>query len=162
MGPGRSNVKPEPGAIIAAMKTPRHCGLCHGSRWLAAAVTAWLALPGLTADAAPYGDGTTRAELASWLDSLRARGTIDVSRPLPWRYVFSSTESRRLEALSVELVGAGYWIIMLAADGNGTRLALVRTELHSPASLERRNRDLAAVAQRHGVAYVGVDVVPAP
>jgi hypothetical protein len=125
-------------------------------------VAAWLAAPGLTADAAPHGAGTTRAELASWFEVLRTRGTTDVSKPLPWHYVFAGTESRRVEALSVELVGAGYSIVTLAADGDGARLALTRTELHTPASLERRNRDLAAVAQRHGVRYDGVDVAPGP
>ena len=161
MGPGRPNVKAEPGAIIAAMTNLSPGGLRPASRWLAAAVTAWLALPGLSADAAPHGADTTRAELASWLDALRSRGTITVSKPLPWHYVFSGSESRRLEALSVELVSAGYAIVTLV-PGDGTRLVLARTELHTPASLERRNRDLAAVAQRHGVRYDGVDVPPGP
>ncbi len=84
----------------------------------------------------------TRAELASWLDELRAGGATDVSRPVSWLYVFSSLEGRRLEALSVELVGADYSIATLAPHGEGTRLAVARTELHTPASLERRNRDL--------------------
>jgi hypothetical protein len=144
------------------MAIPGGSSFRRGPRWLAAAVAGWLALLGLTADAAPHGPGTTRAELESWLEALRGRGTTDASQPLPWHYVFSSSESRRLEALSAELVGGGYSIATLAPQGEGARLTLMRTELHTPASLERRNRDLAAVAQRHGVRYEGVDVEPRP
>jgi len=144
------------------MTTPGNSSLRRGSRLLAAAAAGWLALAGLTVDAAPHGTGTTRAALARWLDSLRVSGTIDIAKPSAWHYVFSGSESPSLEALSVELVGAGYSIASLAPLGDGARLVLARTELHTPASLERRNRDLAAVAQQHGVRYDGVDAAPGP
>jgi len=160
MGSVWLNVKPRASAIIAAMTISSSAGLRRASRWLAAAAAGWLALPGVRADAAPPSAGATRAELASWLDELRAGGATDVSRPISWLYVFSSPEGRRLEELSVVLVGAGYSIATLAPHGEGTRLAVARTELHTPASLERRNRDLTALVRRHGVRYEGVDLAP--
>ncbi len=42
-----------------------------------------------------------------------------------------------------------------AADG--MELAMTRAELLTPASLELRNRDLAALARKHGARYDGVD-----
>ena len=160
MGSARLTVKAQAGAIIATMTISSSAGLRRVSRWLAAAAAGWLALPGVRADAAPHGAAATRAELASWLDELRAGGATDVSRPISWLYLFSSPEGRRLEELSVELVGAGYSIATLAPHGEGTRLAVARTELNTPASLERRNRDFTALARRHGVRYEGVDLAP--
>jgi hypothetical protein len=54
-------------------------------------------------------------------------------------------------------VAAGYRILALgpAADG-AQRLAVAKSELHTPASLERRNEELSRLArERNGVRYLG-------
>jgi hypothetical protein len=129
------------------------------SRWrrtFVLVLAGWLA-PTL-APAAPPGPTAPRAELARWLDELRASGAADVGAPQPWRYSFSAAASAGLEALSLELVPAGYSIETLTAGAAGVaRLLVTRRELHSPATLEQRNRELVLLAGRHGVRYDGVD-----
>jgi hypothetical protein len=100
----------------------------------------------------------SRAEWTAWLEQLRATG-IDVAVPLSWRYAFSASDSARLEALSLELVAAGYAIDALQpAAAGGARLGVTRAELLTPAGLERRSRDLGALARKHGARYDGIDV----
>lgn len=116
-----------------------------------------LAVAALHAAAAPQSADATRAELTRWLESLRDAGT-NVAAPLAWRYLFSATATMELEALSRELVAAHYaieWLRPSAADG--FELAVMRVELLTPTALERRNRDLAALARKHGARYDGVD-----
>jgi Regulator of ribonuclease activity B len=109
----------------------------------------------LLATAAPHGVATSRADLQRWLIELRASGAVDVTAPLPWEYVFSDGDERKLEALSLALVGNGYGIATL----RGGELRVVKTELHNAVSLARRNRELEAMARMHGVAsYDGVDL----
>jgi hypothetical protein len=116
---------------------------------------AWAAL----ATAAPHGVAASRADLQRWLTELAATGAADVSAPLPWEYVFSDVDGRKLEALSIALVRDGYRIASL----HGTELRVVKVELHSATSLARRNRELDAMAHARGVAvYGGVDLVPGP
>lgn len=116
-----------------------------------------VALAALHAAAAPHNAGATRAELTRWLESMRDAGT-NVAVPLAWRYLFSASATGGLEALSRELVAGGYAIELLQRGGaGGVELAMTRVELLTPSSLERRNRDLAALARKHGARYDGVD-----
>jgi hypothetical protein len=122
---------------------------------LALAAAAGLAV--LDAAAAPQSESATRAELVQWLERLRDGGT-NIATPVAWRYLFSAPASANLEPLSRELVSNGYAIERLrrgAADR--MELSMTRVELASPAGLERRNRELAALARKHGVRYDGVD-----
>jgi hypothetical protein len=112
----------------------------------------------VTASGAAQHATATRAELKVWLEQLRAAG-VDVAVPLSWRYAFSASDSARLEALSLELVAAGYAIDALQPGGaGGARLSVTRAELLTPIGLERRNRDLASLARKHGARYDGIDV----
>jgi hypothetical protein len=125
-------------------------------------VAACLAL-GLVVEraAAPQSAGATRVELRQWFEQLRAGGA-DVASPQRWRYTFSARSTRPLEALSVELVAAGYAIEVLAAGTAGrAQLSVTRTELSTPAELERRNRDLRSLAGKHGARYEGLDIASA-
>ena len=111
--------------------------------------------------AEPQPPAATRSELARWLERLGAAGT-DVAAPLPWRYSFSAPTTASLEALSLELVAAGYAIEALAqSPGARAQLAMVRAELMTPAALAQRSRDLSALASRRGARYDGVDVAAA-
>jgi hypothetical protein len=108
--------------------------------------------------AEPQSAGATRPELARWLERLGATGT-DGSGPLFFRYSFSAAATASLEALSIELVAAGYAIEVLApTPGERAQLTVVRAELMTPAALERRNRDLSALAAKRSARYDGVDV----
>jgi hypothetical protein len=127
-------------------------------RFVALLVTAWMVLASPYAIAVPQHAKATRAELTRWLDGLRASGT-NVAEPLRWRYGFVASATPPLEALSLELVRAGYAIEALTKGSDeGAQLSLTRVELLAPAGLERRNRELAALAREHGARYVGVDV----
>jgi hypothetical protein len=124
---------------------------------LVCSLGAWTAL----AVAAPHGAATSRADLQRWLTELKAAGAVDVAAPLPWEYVFSDADERKLEALSIALVRNGYRIASLRGTGRGpsSELKVVKVELHTATSLARRNRELEALARAHGVAvYGGVDL----
>lgn len=145
MGARSPNVKPCRTAIIRRMTV-------RSSLFAACVALA------VTASGAAQHATATRAELTQWLEQLRATG-IDVAAPLEWRYAFSANDSARLEALSLELVAAGYAIDALTpGTAGGVRLGVTRAELLTPAGLERRNRDLGSLARKHRARYVGVDV----
>jgi hypothetical protein len=105
--------------------------------------------------AAPGGDAS-RDELRAWFGELRTIG-VRVNTVLPWQYSFEAANGKDLEALSVALVAAGYRIVALGPAAEGAqRLAVATNELHTPATLERRNEDLRRLAREHGgVRYLG-------
>jgi regulator of ribonuclease activity B len=105
----------------------------------------------------------TRGELEDRLTELRAAKTLNVDSPLEWQFVFLGRDSRGLEALSVRLVNDGYRIVSLhAAQQGAMRLRVARIEQHTPATLERRNRELGEIASGYnGTEYVGVEPAPA-
>ncbi len=126
-----------------------------------AALEAWL-LP-IAASAELLDDALTRGELRQRFAVLRAANT-KVDAPLEWQFVFSGNDPRRLEALSVRLVNDGYRIVSLAAAQaqSAGRLRVARVEQHTPTSLERRNRELRAIASEYsGAAYEGVEPLAA-
>jgi hypothetical protein len=113
------------------------------------------------ASAAPHGASLSRVDLQRWLGELAASDAVDVARPLPWVYVFSESDGRRLEALSIALVRDGYRIVALRGPeaGRAGELRVTKVELHNATSLARRNRELAALARAHGIgSYDGVDL----
>ena len=110
------------------------------------------------ASAAPQSSAATRAELTRWFERLAA-SDIQVSAPQQWRYVFSASTTKPLEALTLDLVGAGYAVDTLSAGGAVAELRATRTELLTPAALERRSRELASLARKHHARYDSVDVV---
>ncbi len=105
--------------------------------------------------AAPGGDAS-RDELRAWFGELRMIG-VRVDTVLPWQYSFAAADGKGLEALSVALVAAGYRIVVLGPAAEGAqRLAVANNELHTPASLERRNEELRRLARERGnVRYLG-------
>lgn len=109
------------------------------------------------ARAEPRAGVATRAELTRWLERLAASG-VDVGTQQQWRYTFSASGTERLEALSLDLVRGGYAVEALTASAAGAQLLATRTELLSPAALERRNRELTALARKYGAGYDSVDV----
>jgi hypothetical protein len=129
---------------------------------VAGLVAAALALLATEVGGAPLGAAATRAEASTWLERLGAAGA-DVGVPLAWRYSFSAATTERLEALSLELVRAGYAIESLAParGGGAARLDVTRVELLTPAAVGTRSGELAALARRHRARYVGLDLAAA-
>jgi hypothetical protein len=114
-----------------------------------------------TAAAAPRGPGTPRSELRRWLAELHDARAVDVTAPADWRYIFADADGRKLEALSLRLVRDGYRVVSLRSEADRAELQVAKVELHTPATLERRNSALLALAREFGVrSYDGVDVVP--
>jgi Regulator of ribonuclease activity B len=105
--------------------------------------------------AAQPGPTASRGELTRWLKELRASGRVDVDAPLEWHYAFTARDGRPLEALSVALVGEGYRIVALESSQGRATLRVSKLELHTPATLERRNAQLAGLARSQGADYVG-------
>jgi hypothetical protein len=98
------------------------------------------------------------AELAPAFARLRASAALSADAPLAWRFSFAGDDARALEALSIELVHSGYRIVALRSSGRTSTLTVERTELHTPVTLARRNRELDSLARERGEAYVGADV----
>lgn len=118
------------------------------------AVTAF-ACAAVASAAAPGGDAS-RDELRAWFGELRTIG-VRIDAVLPWQFSFAAADGKRLEALSVALVAAGYRIVALGPAPEGVqRLDVAKSEAHTPASLERRNEELRRFAREHGlVRYLG-------
>lgn len=116
-----------------------------------------LALPfaSVVLAAAPGGDAS-RDELRAWFGELRTIG-VRVDTVLPWQYAFAAADGKSLEGLSVELVGAGYRIAGLEPAGaGGQHLYVVKTDLHTPFTLERRNEELRVLVRGYrSVRYLG-------
>jgi hypothetical protein len=87
-----------------------------------------------------------------------AASGVDVGAPRQWRYAFSASGTERLEELSLALVRGGYAVDKLTGSVAGAQLVATRTELLSPAALERRNSELTALARMYGARYDSVDV----
>jgi hypothetical protein len=154
MRAGGVDIKP------SLVRGPVHAIIAVMNRFVVAAMLAlWSLFATVATIAAPQGPTATVAELQEWFAELRSHA--DVAVPLPWEYSFSDADSHRLEALSLALVEQGYRILALqrSAPGASARLSVAKLELHSPMTLQRRNRELLALARRHGVAvYDGVDL----
>jgi hypothetical protein len=94
---------------------------------------------------------------------IRDAHELKIDGALPWVYAFSGPDSAKVEALSLRLVRDGFRIVSLQSAGGVTVLRVERSELHNPATLEHRNRELAKLARLLGVpSYDGADVGPAP
>jgi hypothetical protein len=128
---------------------------------LAAAAALWLASSAALAE--HFAATLSGPQIELKFKRIRAAHEVGIDRALPWVFSFSGPDSAKLEALSLRLVRDGFRIVSLQPGEGVTILRVERTELHSPASLERRNRELAKLAALVGVpSYDGADVGPAP
>lgn len=131
----------------------------RGARFAAAIVAGGL-LAG-SAQAELLDASLTRAQLREHFTTLRTAGT-RIDAPLEWQFVFTGADSHALEALSVKLVSAGYRIVSLHPGERGSALRVARTELLTPATLERRQRELREITRGHvGTVYEGAEPLAA-
>ena len=121
-----------------------------------------LTLASAVAGAARFPPNVTRAELERALTALRTSRALDVDGPLRWRYRFSTSDARALEAWSVTLVADGFRIVELGpgAAPDLEILVMERVERQTPAGLARMSRELGARARAAGIRYDGFDVLP--
>jgi len=133
----------------------RRAGLARAA--VVALVLAW----STSALAQRFAASISRAQIEIEFERMRAAHELRIDGPLAWTFTFSGADSAALEALSLRLVRDGYAIVSLHSDAGRTVLRVGRTELHTPASLERRGHELSALARGLGVpSYEGADVGP--
>ena len=103
--------------------------------------------------------------LEAMFASMRTSTPWNVDGPLLWGYFFFDPSRAKLVQAANELQSAGYRIVGIEQFQGDQRLRLhvERVEAHTPATLNARNQELYALAERLGLAsYDGMDVGPAP
>jgi hypothetical protein len=123
------------------------------------------------------------AQIEQMFESVRETTDWNIDGPCLWGYFFADESEPRLRAAAAELAAMGYRVVeIFEVDGDdedeedededegedgdepgGFMLHVEKVETHSPLSLFRRNEELYAFAERHGLGdYDGMDVGPAP
>lgn len=104
-----------------------------------------------------------RSQLEAMFSDMRAKAPWNVDGPLLWGYFFLDTSRGKLELAASELAAQGYQIVGIEpVSGGRFRLHVERVEIHSPSSLDARNQQLYALAERLKIgSYDGMDVGPA-
>jgi hypothetical protein len=105
------------------------------------------------------------SQLEAMFSDMRAKTKWNIDGPLLWGYFFFDPNESKLQQISQELVGAGYKLVGLSqVEGRPLyRLHLEKVELHTPNTLNSRNIEFYALAEKYGIrSYDGMDVGPAP
>ena len=105
------------------------------------------------------------SQLQSMFSDMRARAPWNVDGSLLWGYFFFDTRASRLQQIASELAPFGYKLVSLEeVQGKSTfRLHVEKVETHTPETLNKRNGEFYALAEKYGVAsYDGMDVRPLP
>ena len=103
--------------------------------------------------------------LEAMFASMRTSTPWNVDGPLLWGYFFFDPSRAKLEQAANELQSAGYRIVGIEQFQKDQRLRLhvERVEAHTPATLNARNQEFYALAERLSLAsYDGMDVGPVP
>ena len=106
----------------------------------------------------------TLENLQQMFAQMRAEAPFDVDDPLLWGYFFTDPDKRKLRPVAGELKKLGYREVALyrTDDGSTHFLHVERVEKHTPETLNERNAQFYALAERFGVeSYDGMDVGPA-
>ena len=104
-------------------------------------------------------------QLEAMFANMRAKTKWNVDGPLLWGYFFLDPSEPKLEQAANELGATGYRVVgVKKVDGKDLhRLHVERIEVHTPLTLNERNNELYAFAEKRGIAsYDGMDVGPAP
>lgn len=127
--------------------------------WLLSAAVA-LTAPAVMAQASRI----SLAQLEKMFASMRAGTKWNVDGPLLWGYFFFDPSDAKLQVAAKELQEAGYRVVGIQQVAlQRFRLHVERIEAHTPSSLDARNGELYAFAEKHQLAsYDGMDVGPAP
>jgi hypothetical protein len=101
------------------------------------------------------------AQIEAMFANMRAKAPWNVDGPLLWGYFFFDPSREKLERAAGELQAAGYHVagISQVQGQQRFRLHVERVEIHTPVTLDARNQELYAMAERLGLAsYDGMDV----
>ena len=105
------------------------------------------------------------SQLEVMFSNMRANTKWNVDGPLLWGYFFLDPNENKLQQAAAELESAGYHLVSVApVPGKQLfRLHLEKVEVHTPISLNQRNMEFYAFAEKHSIAsYDGMDVGPVP
>ena len=105
------------------------------------------------------------AKLETMFAQMRANTKWNVDGPLLWGYFFLDPSAEKLKHAATDLEAMGYRVVGIApgAGRQVFRLHVERVEAHTPASLNARNNEFYALAEKYSLAsYDGMDVGPAP
>lgn len=110
--------------------------------------------------------GGSREQLEQMFANISKQSGWDMSKNMLWGYFFTNPSREPLELASRDLSRLGYRVVKIylsdkehPTDTDLWWLHVERVEVHSVASLFKRNAELSAFAQRHRLAsYDGMDV----
>lgn len=102
-----------------------------------------------------------REQIDSMFSHMRAKAPWNVDGPLLWGYFFLSSDRKRLKQVASALAHKGYRVVGIQAQQGELNLHVEEVETHTPASLDARNQEFYALAERYGASYDGMDVGPA-
>ncbi|MES3020602.1 MAG: ribonuclease E inhibitor RraB [Pseudomonadota bacterium] len=113
--------------------------------------------------------GGSRDQLEQMFGNIAQKSNWDMSKSMLWGYFFTNPSRRPLEVASEDLSKLGYRVVEIylmdkenSKDPDQWWLHVERVEIHSVASLFKRNAELSAFAERFSLAsYDGMDVGPA-
>jgi hypothetical protein len=111
----------------------------------------------------------SREQLENMFANIAKNTKWDMSREMLWGYFFTHQTRQPLQSVTGELSQLGYRVVKIylsdkkqPTDPDLWWLHVERVEIHSAASLHKRNIELTDFANRHGLAsYDGMDVGPA-
>lgn len=104
------------------------------------------------------------SQLKTMFHKMKYEAGWNTAGPLLWGYFFTDPDRDRLKPLATHLTSLGYRLVNLyPTDDRSTHfLHVERIEVHTPKSLDQRNRELNEVAAEFEVKYDGMDVGPIP
>jgi hypothetical protein len=106
-----------------------------------------------------------QAQLEEMFARMRTNTKWNVDGPMLWGYFFVDPSAQKLEQIARELEAIGYRVVAIGPmiEQRKFMLHVERVEVHTPRSLNVRNIDLYAIAEKYSVAsYDGMDVGPVP
>ena len=114
------------------------------------------------------GSGITKDQLVEMFDSMSQDSSWDFSKPMVWGYFFTDSSKEQLQAAKPALESQGYRFVDLypaekenADDPDLWWLHVEKVEIHTPDSLDARNKVLYKFADEHDLqSYDGMDVAP--
>lgn len=104
-------------------------------------------------------------QLEEMFNKMRANTKWNVDGDLLWGYFFFDPNPEKLQHAADELKASGYRIADITPDAKRQtyRLHVEKIETHSPSSLNSRNQEFYALAEKYNLAsYDGMDVGPVP
>ena len=94
-------------------------------------------------------------------NQMQSQAKWNVEAPMVWGYFFFDPERERLAQLAEEMKSSGYKLVELFKGRSMYTLHMEKIEVHTPASLFKRNAELGSLATARCIrAYDGYDVGP--